>query len=170
MIVATPDDAVFPENVIKCLKIVLPGIDPEPDPTKKIQILSRPLRPTDPQQCIGLYGTLWAPEEDSYEMGHVSPHEATLNTYQVGIQTLVKDSDTERGLATSSILTRRVRSVIYRNEPLRLALGQLYVADDVSRESMRRWGIRNQRFMSNDIEGTFVTISVLDLWLETEMS
>jgi hypothetical protein len=103
-------------------------------------------------------------------MGHVSPHEATLNTYQVGIQTLVKDSDTERGLATSSILTRRVRSVIYRNEPLRLALGQLYVADDVSRESMRRWGIRNQRFMSNDIEGTFVTISVLDLWLETEMS
>jgi hypothetical protein len=56
MIVATPDDAVFPENVIKCLKIVLPGIDPEPDPTKKIQILSRPLRPTDPQQCIGCMG------------------------------------------------------------------------------------------------------------------
>lgn len=159
-----PTTPAFPNNVVSALTFVLPGIDADVVP------VSRPLRPTDPNLSIGIYATLWAPEEDSYEMGHPFPHEATLNTYQIGIQTLVKDGDTQRGLAVSSILTKRVRSVVYRNEPLRLALGSLYVQDDVSRESMRRWGIRNQRFMSNDIEGTFVTISVLDFWLETEMS
>lgn len=156
--------AVFPNNVVACLKIVLPGIDPD------VTFYSRPLRPTDPNYAISAYGTLWQPNEESYEMGHSAPSEATLNTYQIGIQTLVKDGDTERGLAVSSILTNRVRAVLYRNEPLRLALGSLYVQDATFRESMRRWGIRNQRFMSNDIEGTFVTISVLDLWIETEMS
>src|SRR5689334_19734686 len=114
----TAGEAVFPQNFIECLAIVLPSIDPEPDPAKKLQIFRRPLRPTDSNQCIGIYGTMWQPDENSYEIGHVPPQEATLNTYQVGIQTLVKDGDTQRGLAVSSILTKRVRSVVYRNEPL----------------------------------------------------
>jgi hypothetical protein len=159
-----PATPAFPNNVVTALKTVLPGID------ESLQAFSRPLRPSDPNMALGIYATMWAPEEDSYEMGHPFPHESTLQTYQIGIQTLVKDGDTQRGLAISTILTKRIRAVVYRNQPLRIALGSLYVQDDVSRESMRRWGIRNQRFMSNDIEGTFVTISVLDLWLETEMS
>jgi hypothetical protein len=159
-------EPVFPNNFVKCLTIVLPGIDTD------VIVLNRPLRPTDPSYAIGVYGTLWTPDDDSFEFGHSAPGEPTLSRYQVGIQTLVKDGDVERGLAISSILSTRVRTVLYRNEPLRLALGSLYVEDVALgyRESMRRWGIRNQRFMSNDIEGAFVTISVLDLWIETEMS
>lgn len=159
-----PTTPAFPNNVVYCLTSVLPAIDDDIVP------LNRPLRPTDPNLSIGVYATLWSPEEDSYEIGNMFPHEPSLQTYQIGIQTLVKDGDTQRGLAISSILTKRIRAVVYRNQPLRIALSSLTVQDDVSRESMRRWGIRNQRFMSNDIEGTFVTISVLDLWLETEMS
>lgn len=157
-------EAVFPFNFVKCLGIVLPGMDAD------VTVVKRPLRPTDPNYAVGVYGTLWQPMEDSFEIGHSSPSEPTLSQYQVGVQTLVKDGDTERGLAISSILANRVRSVLYRNQPLRLALGSLYVQDGASRESMRRWGVRSQRYMSNDIEGTFVTISVLDLWIETEMS
>lgn len=153
-------ESAFPNNVVVCLGIVLPGIDSD------CTILKRPLRPTDPNYSVGVYSTAWTPQEDSHEIGRVDP---TLNNYQIGIQTLVKDGDTERGLAISNILTNRVRAVVYRNEPLRVALGSLYVQDATSRESMKRWGVRSQRFMSNDIEGTFVTISVLDLWLETEM-
>lgn len=157
-------EPVFPFNFVRCLAIVLPGIDPD------VTVHKRPLRPTDPNYAIGVYGTLWSPNEESLEMGHKAPAEPTLNQYQVGVQTLIKDGDTERGLAVSSILANRVRTVLYRNEPLRLALGSLYVEDGDFRESMRRWGVRSQRYMSNDIEGTFVTISVLDLWIETEMS
>lgn len=157
-------EAVFPYNFVRCLNIVLPGIDED------VTVYNRPLRPTDPNYALGIYGTLWQPNEESYEMGHGAPSEPTLSSYQVGVQTLTKDGDTERGLVTSSILANRVRAVLYRNEPLRLALGSLYVQDGNSRESMRRWGVRSQRYMSNDLEGTFVTISVLDLWIETEMS
>lgn len=157
---------VFPNNVVDVLATVLPAIDAD------ITIQKRPLRPSDPDYSMGIYGTLWTPVEDSYEIGHQPfPIEATLNRYQIGVQTLVKDADTERGLAVSSILTNRIRAVVYRNAALRVALSSLYVLDtDNVRESLRRWGIRTHRFMSNDIEGTFITISVLDLWIETEMS
>lgn len=156
-------EPVFPINVVECLAIVLPGVDPD------VKLLKRPLRPTDPHMGIGVYATLWQPNEQTHEIGHFA-HEATLNNYQLGIQTLVKDGDTEKALAVGSIFTRRVRTVLYRNEPLRLALGSLYVEDGTSRESMKRWGVRSQRYMSNDIEGKFVFISVLDYWIETEMS
>lgn len=157
-------EAVFPGNVIECIAIVLPGIDPD------TVVHKRPLRSTDPSYSIGVYPTLWSPNEESYEIRSKAPQEATLNNYSIGIQTLIKDSDTERGLAVGSIFANRIRSVLYRNEPLRLALGSLYVEDGTSRESMRRWNFRSQRYMSNDIEGKFIFISVLDYWIETEMS
>lgn len=158
-------EAVFPNNVVRCLEIVLPGIDPD------VAVFPRPLRPSDPDHSIGVYAALWQPDEDSYEMkGIGSPHasEPTLQTYQIGIQSLVKHGDSTVALAISSILNNRIRSVLYRNAPLAVALGSLYTDDGTVRESMRRWGVRSQRYMSNDIEGKFVFISVLDFWIETE--
>jgi hypothetical protein len=169
-----PDEQVFPNNVVKCLGIVMPSLG---DPNE-LFVIKRPLRPTDPNKSVGIYSTLWQPNEDSYEMGHnnllgqpvgAMPGEPTLSQYQIGIQTLVKHSDTEAALAISSILNKRIRAVLYRNDPLRLALGSLYVQDSTSRESMKRWGVRSQRYMSNEIEGKFVFVSVLDFWIETEM-
>lgn len=159
-----PTTPAFPQNFVNVLTEVLPSIDED------LTALSRPLRPTDPHMSIGIYATLWQPVEDSYEIGHVAPGEATLNSYQVGVQTLIKDGDSQQGLNISSILSYRIRTVLYRNQPLRLALGTLRVEDGTFRESLRRWGVRSQRYMSNDLEGSFVTVSVLDLWIETEMS
>ena len=157
-------ESVFPGNVIECLVTVLPGVDED------AYVLTRPLRPTDPNYSIGVYAATWTPNEDSHEIGHTPAPEATLNNYQIGVQTMIKDSDPERGLTIGTIFARRVLSVLYRNEPLRLALGSLYVEDGASRESMKRFGVRSQRFMSNDIEGNFVFVSVLEFWIETEMS
>lgn len=166
-------DSVFPNNVVKCLKIVMPALGDDGELT----VLARPLRPSDPNKSIGVYGTLWMPDERSYEMGHnnvlgqpSSPSEPTLATYQIGIQTLVKHSDTEAALAVGSVLNKRVRAVLYRNGPLQVALGSLYVEDSTSRESLKRWGVRSQRYFSNEIEGKFVFTSVLDFWIETEMT
>lgn len=159
-----PNISVFPQNFVNAVGPVIAAIDPD------ITYLQRPLRPSDPNLSVGVYGTLWQPEEESYEIGHFPSSEATLNMYQVGVQTLVKDGDSQRGLNINSILSYRIRTVLYRNQPLRLALGSLKVEDGAFKESMRRWGIRTQRYMSNDIEGSFVTTSVLDLWIETEMA
>lgn len=155
---------VFPGNVVSLVGGTIEAIDDD------IILLKRPLRPSDPNLAVGVYGTVWTPNEDSLEIGHVGPSEPTLGQYQLGVQTLVKDGDTERALATSNVLSKHVRTVLYRNNALRVALGQLSVQDGTSVERLRRWGIKNQRFMANDIEGTFVTISVMDLWIETEMS
>lgn len=152
----------FPNNVVDAIAEVVPGIDPD------VTVYRRPLRPTDPNYAVSVYGTMWTPDEESFEIGHASPGEPTLQKYQIGIQTLVKDGDTVRALAQSTILASRIRAVLYRNADMRVALASLYVQDGASRESMKRWGINSQRFMSNDIEGKFVTISVLDLWIETE--
>lgn len=161
---ANPD---FPNNVVRALVAVLPGVDL--DATG----YPRPLRPTDPDYAVGVFAQVWTPEEDSYEMKGFAapgPNEATLNNYGVGIQTLTKHGDTDLGLAISSIFAKRVRTVLYRNQPLRLALSSLSVSDGSSTERMKRWGIRNQRFMSNEIEGKYVFLSVLDFYFETEMS
>jgi hypothetical protein len=163
-------EPVFPNNFVEVMAIVLPGIDDE------CTLQKRPLRPTDPNYSIGVYATVWTPNDDSYEIGHLGmsnsagPNESTLSTYQVGIQVLVKDSDTQRALAVGSLLNRRIRSVLYRNNDLRVALSQLYTTEDGVTERLKRWGIRSQRFMSNDIEGKFVFISVLDMWIETEIA
>ena len=170
-ILVDPDiEAVFPNNFVQVLSIVLPGIATE------ITLKKRPLRPTDPNYSIGVYATVWQPMEDSYEMrgvlggsGDVGPNEATLSRYQIGIQLLVKDSDSARALAVSSLLNRRIRSVLYRNTALRVALAALYATEDGVTERLQRWGIRNQRYLSNDIEGKFVFMSVLDMWIETEV-
>lgn len=154
----------FPGNAVTLIGGSIKAIDAD------IVLLKRPLRPSDPNHAVGVYGTIWSPNEESYEMGHIGPGESTLSTYQLGVQTLVKDSDTERALATSNVLSKHVRTVLYRNNALRVALGNLSVQDGTSVERLKRWGIKNQRFMANDIEGTFVTISVMDLWIETEMS
>jgi len=158
--------AIFPNNIVICLSEVFPAVDED------AFVINRPLRPTDPNYSIGVYATLWQPEEDSFEMGgkHAGPNEPTLSQYQIGVQTMIKDGDSVRGLAISSIFTKRVRMVLYRNEPMRVALGELAVTDASYTERLRRWGVRSQRFMSNDVEGQFVFISVLDLWMETEMS
>lgn len=158
-----PDlEAVFPSNVVQCLAIVLPGVDAD------ATLYRRPLRGTDPNYAIGVYATLWTPDNESFEMGPKMDPEPTLQQYQIGIQTLVKDGDPQRALRVGSILNKRVRGVLYRNQPLRVALGQLQVTDGGYTESFRRCGIRSQRYMSNDLEGAFVFISVIDFWIETE--
>jgi hypothetical protein len=158
------NEPVFPNNAVVLLSDALQGIDED------MTVLRRPLRPSDPDHSIGIFGSLWQPDEESYEMGHRNPSEPTLSSYQLGIQALIKDGDEERGLILHSLLSMRIRSVLYRNEALHVALGSLFVTDGTSVERTRRWGVRNQRYMNNDIEGKFVYLSTLEYWLETETS
>ena len=156
-------EAVFPNNVVVLLAEAFTAVDED------AVVFTRPLRPSDPSYSIGVYGALWTPNDDSYEMRGSEPPEPTIGEYQIGIQTMIKDGDTERALATGSIFSKRVRTMLYRNNPLRVALGSLYVQDAGFTERMKRQRIRTQRFMSNDVEGQFVFISVLDYSIETEV-
>lgn len=158
------DQNVFPNNVVEIVTIRTKLLDTD------LWVTKRPLRESDPNQSVGIFAAQWLPEENSYEMvaAPVGRHEPTLQQYFITVQAFVKDMDEERGLATHSVLSKMIRSMLYRDDPLRVALGSLSVTTDNSIERTQRWGIRQQRYFSNELSGSWLYLSTLEFWLETE--
>jgi hypothetical protein len=162
--VISADAAAFPNNVVSLVSSRIQLVDSD------LQVFLRPLRRTDPDQAVGIFGSLWDAPQDSLEIGHFPFGEPTLQRYQLGIQALVKDGEEERGLAAHSVLSRAVRVVLYRDQAFRVALQALYVQDMYCIERTRRWWLGSQRYMNNDVEGKFIYLSTLEYWVETEMA
>lgn len=157
-------EPVFPNNAVALIKIALQTIDAD------LRIYGRPLRSSDPAQSIGVFPQLWQPDEQSYEMrgGPEGPSEPTLSRYQIAVQGFIKDLDEERGLATHSVLSKQIRTTLYRNSPLMVALRMLAVTMNGSTERTQRCGVMTARYLSNEIDGNFLYLSTLDFFLETE--
>jgi hypothetical protein len=165
------DNAVYPNNVVEIIATRAALLDDEPDPNNRVVVLKRPLRNTDPIQSIGVFGTQWTFDPDSFEFRGTPQHgpsEPTLQRYTLGLQAFVKDMDEVRGLYTHSVLTKMIRSMLYHDDPLRVALSALSVSMDGSTESTKRWGISQTRYLSNEISGEWLYLSTMDFWLETE--
>ena len=155
---------VFPNNVVELVTARTRLLDTD------LWVTNRLLREPDPNNSVGVFAAQWLPEENSYEMvaAPVGRHEPTLQQYIITVQAFVKDMDEERGLATHSVLSKMIRSMLYRDDPLRVALGSLSVTTDSSIERTQRWGIRQQRYFSNELSGSWLYLSTLEFWLETE--
>lgn len=163
MISAT--ESVFPNNIVELLMMRMQNIDAD------LFVTSRPLRPSDPAQSIGVFGSIWTPDDESYEMRNVAASEPTLQRYILTAQGFIKHGDEELGLAIHSVLSQRMRAVLYRDEPLRLALAGLSVTySNGAKESLKRWGIGNQRYLTNEIDSRWLYLANLELWFETENS
>jgi hypothetical protein len=159
-------DPVFPNNVVELIYERSANIDPD------LERFRRPLRPEDPQQSLGVYAALWSPDDDSQEMkGRREAVEPTIQRYTIIVQSFVRDAEEERGLATHSVLSSRVRSMLYRDVPLQVGFGALSWKDPVTQvlERSMRWGIRNQRYISNEVTGSWLYLSSIEFWLETEI-
>jgi hypothetical protein len=162
----TADATYFPYNAVDKIVTTLRLIDPE------IIVVKRPLRDSDPVQCIGVFASQWMPDEESYEMRGLPTgiHEPTLSSYIISIQVFVKDADEERGAATHATLSKIVRAMLYRDAGLRVALRALTAVVAGSTESTRRFGVRTQRYLSNELSGSWFYLSNIEFWLETETS
>lgn len=148
----------FPENVVEELAIsldVLEGID---------VVVKRPLKPTDPNGAAGVYAVSWNPE--GYQIGQYDP---AVTQYLFAIQTFVKHGDDEGGVALHSRLAKRVRVMLYRDDELRVRLGTLYTDESGIIERTQKWGVRTQRYLSNELQGTFMYLAVTEMYLETEI-
>lgn len=157
----------FPNNVIALIRTrLLQTVDPEEtDPTKKIPVYLRPLRSSDSVQCIGIFPTWWLPDEDSFEIGKSGP---TVQRYPFVIQTLVKDAEEERATAAHGIMSKLVRSTLYNDSPLHVGLAALYVDMFGTREKFQKLNIQNQRYLNNEVSGSFIYMSTLNVYVETE--
>lgn len=169
----TPSNTSFPNNIVLLLKQQLLLIDPPDINTDYpgIAIFMRPLRKGDPVQCIGITAALWTPETDSEEMlGSSARTGSTLNKYLIAIQTFVQHMDEEKGLQLASTLAGIVRARLSMNMPLRVALGQLQSTEFGYTERFTRGTVQGQRFLSNEIEGSFYHLTNLEYVIETEIS
>jgi len=109
----------------------------------------------------------WTPDPNSAQMGQM---ENVLNTYLIRIQNLVKHTDEEEGRNLYVLDAKMVRVILYRDSALRVRLGSLDETIMGTQERFKRMGIRNQRFLNNELSGQFVFLATTDLWVETEVT
>lgn len=156
-----PDFTVFPNNITQALYdsyLTLPDMDAD-------HIFRRPLRPSDPDWCVGVFPTDWNPRE--FEIG--KGFDPALAQYMLTVHAFVKHADEELGLAAHANLSKRVRTMVYRDMPTRVRLQSLSVTEDGTIERTQRYGVGTQRFMANEApQGTFLYLSTMSFWLETE--
>lgn len=164
----TADQPVFPNNAVDLMAARFNLLDPAGD----LQVFRRPLRDSDPLQSVGVFGTLWVPNEESMEIigrPEPGPSEPTLQRYSIAIQAFIKDADEERGLATHSVLSKMILAMLYRDQPLRVGLSALTASVLGVSERAKRWGVTTQRFLNNELNAEWLYLSTVECWLETEM-
>lgn len=127
------------------------------------KVLRRPLRPTDPDQSIGVIAADWVPNEMV-----IGQHDPAVGTYLFQVQAFVKHTDEEEGRDSHANFAQVIRSMLYRDAGLRVRLAGLSHAADGLLERVQRWGIRQQRYASNEVDGQFLYLSTTEFWVETE--
>jgi hypothetical protein len=159
-------DTEFPNNIIALIAArVTTFCDPGAAVGEELQVYKRPLRTSDPTQSVGVFPSMKRPDNTSIEMASVEP---TLKRYSVILQTVVQDSDEAACISVHSILSNRLWRMLYRDSALAAGLTALAVSADNSIERLQRRGVELQRYLSNEIQGTFVQTSWIECWFETE--
>lgn len=160
-------DTEFPNNCIALMAArVQSYCDPDAGPgDERVKVFKRPLRTSDPTQSVGIFPSMKRPDNNSIEIQSVEP---TLKRYTTILQTLVQDSQEEAAISIHSILSNRLWRMLYRDSPLKLGLTSLSVVADNSVERLQRRGIELQRYLSNEVNGSFVQTSWIECWFETE--
>lgn len=151
----------FPNNVVDVLAeelVVVDGVE---------SVLKRGLAPTDKNGSVGIAVEEWLPE--SWEMAGGS-FEPTTSQYQLAIYHLVKHTNAIEGERLHREIASSIRSMLYRDESLQLALRSLRANEDNRTERILRWGCTGQRYASNDIDGQFVFASVTQFVVHTEIA
>lgn len=163
----TADDSVFPNNAVELIATRALTMDDD------MTVLRRPLKKSDPVQAIGVWATLWTPEYASMEMhgnDPIMPSQPTLSRYTINVEAYIKDMDEQNGLATHSVLSTMIRAMLYRDNPLLVALRSLSVQTGSVTERVQRFTVQNQRFAGNELQGSFMYLSTTVCTLETETS
>lgn len=155
-----PGVTEFPNNAIALIKTRIPTyVDSD------LQIFLRPLRSSDPVQSVGIFPSTKLHDQTSIEFKSVEP---TLKSYNIIIQSMVKDTNEDNSISVHSILIQRLSRMLYRDPVLDAGLTALYIDADNSRERVQRRGIQLVRYLSNEVQGTFLQTAWLEFWLQTE--
>lgn len=130
-------------------------------------IIKRPLRLSDPAVCVGVHASEWVPRPDSQQIGQLEP---AIGSYDVRVQHMVKHSNELEGVLLYTSIAKNIRVLLYRDAEFRQALGSLYEDLLGTRERVQRFGVRRQRYLSNDLKGAMVHLASTEFFVETEIA
>lgn len=150
----------FPGNVLGEIELSLQDYMP------MFQVIRRPVRQTDPERTIGLFLVDWTPRMDSVLIG--PQWEPELATYEYRLQLLIKHTDEIEGRRMFGAASKSLKAILYRDPDLVVRLTTLNETVLDVRETVKRFGVRRQRFLNNEIRGSFLYLAATDLWVETE--
>lgn len=128
-------------------------------------VVARPLNANDPNCSVGIVMSDWAP--GATEIGKQEP---TLASYTFTLQLLVKHANEEQGLILHSLLTKSLRTMLYRDQSLRLTLLSLSETSFGVTERLKKYVVQGQRFMNNKVGTSFMYLSLTDLRIEVEIA
>ncbi len=129
------------------------------------QFVLRPVRPEDPSRTVGIVAEDWEPSPNAYETGRDEP---LLGQYVLTIWAFVKHLNEEEGIQEHGVLARNIRRMLAGDTTL---LGTLRAEVDdygTGTEYVQRIRLVNQKFLSNEVNGTHMYLSVSRLMIETE--
>lgn len=160
MSIFNANTSVFPSNVAQLIQMRITDLYSD-----DLDVYGRRLRLTDNTRSVGVAPDLWIPDETSFEFKSLEP---TVSTYTVWIQCFVKNSDEEQGVKEHSVLSKVLRTMLYRDVPLAVGLNSLSVSMMGATERIQRRGIRRAQYLSSELQGNWLFLNTLEYYIETE--
>lgn len=149
----------FPEPLVTQLKSSLTawlGADPA-------LVVGRPLRNVDADGAVGVVAVDWLPGD--FVIGQPMP---AVATYLFSLQALRKFASEEEGITAHYGLAKNVLRMLYGDTTFRVLFGDLTETSAGYLERVQLWGVRQQRYLANEINGQFMFLSVTELWVQVE--
>lgn len=154
-----PDLNAFPATIVRAVANRFQGM------SIFQAVLKRPLRPVDPNYSISVFAFDWIPMPGSYMIGQEDPG---TGVYHLRVQCMVKHMDEELGLQEHSVLSKSLRAMLYRDQQLRAELTGLTETTFGVIERLKHYTVQAQRFMTNEVNGTYVYLSSMDVNFNVE--
>lgn len=151
----------FPENMLDVLRERFELI---PDVSG---VVLRNINIQDANGTIAIALDEWVPQE--YEINGLQNFEPTTAVYNVAIAHISKVANREDGATEAKKVAKAIRTMLYRDPLVAVALRQLHEDfDDGRRERLLQWKITSVQHASNEIDKTFVNLSVTQMTFTTE--
>jgi hypothetical protein len=128
---------------------------------------ARRLRATDGPFSVGMRVANWTHDQRSAQIAQVEPG---VGSYTLQVQNMVVHMDEEQGRAIFDRQCALVRTVLYRDEPLRVGLLGIEEVLDGYVERTKRLTIVRQDFLDAEVSKRMTYLCSTEVRIETEIT
>lgn len=153
---------VFPGNVILIIKQRLSQL------MTNVKVQASPINSMNAGATISILPIGWDNASQA-EIGTFPREPEPIQSYTLVIQCLISGLDPEDGIARLSLLSRRVRHTLMRDQVLRQALHTLRCTEGDIDERFQDVRVRNQRFLGSSTERGMNLMASTDVIVRTEV-